>query len=131
MTHPASTPPRRRPVFLNLVKIKLPVGALTSIFHRVSGVQLAVSVPMVLFVLGRSIEGEAGFVQMADLLRQPGAKLLVVALVWALAHHMLAGVRHMLTDINIGSTLGTARRSAWGVNVAALAVAALAVGVVL
>ena len=125
MTHPASTPPRRRPVFLNLVKIKLPVGALTSIFHRVSGV------PMVLFVLGRSIEGEAGFVQMADLLRQPGAKLLVVALVWALAHHMLAGVRHMLTDINIGSTLGTARRSAWGVNVAALAVAALAVGVVL
>ena len=131
MTHPASTPPRRRPVFLNLVKIKLPVGALTSIFHRVSGVLLAVSVPMVLFVLGRSIEGEAGFVQMADLLRQPGAKLLVVALVWALAHHMLAGVRHMLTDINIGSTLGTARRSAWGVNVAALAVAALAVGVVL
>lgn len=131
MTHPASTPPRRRPVFLNLAKIKLPVGATTSIFHRVSGVLLAVGVPMVLFVLGRSIDGEAGFVQMAALLRQPWAKLLLVALIWALAHHMLAGVRHMLTDINIGSTLGAARRSAWGVNLAALVIAVLAVGVVL
>ena len=44
---------------------------------------------------------------------------------------MLAGVRHMLTDVNIGSTLATARRSAWGVNLAALAIAAFAIGVVL
>ena len=131
MTRPASTPHRQRPVFLNLAKIKLPVGATTSIFHRVSGVLLAVSVPMALFVLGRSIDSEAGFAQMADLLRQPWAKLLIVALVWSLAHHMLAGVRHMLSDVNIGSTLATARRSAWGVNLAALAIAAFAIGVVL
>ena len=129
MTKPAT--PRQRPVFLNLARIKLPVGAMTSIGHRLSGVLLAVGVPMVLYVLGRSIDGEPGFAQMATLLRQPWAKLLLVALIWALAHHMLAGVRHMLTDINIGSTLGTARRSAWGVNVAALAIAALALGVVL
>lgn len=129
MTKP--TLPRQRPVFLNLARITLPVGAITSIGHRLSGVLLAVGVPMVLFALDRSIDGDAGFVQMATLLRQPWAKLLIVALVWALAHHMLAGVRHMLTDINVGSTLGTARRSAWGVNLAALTIALLAVGVVL
>ena len=40
----------------------------------------------------------------------------------------LAVVRHMLTDINIGSTLHTARRSAWAVNVAAAVLACLAAG---
>ena len=131
MTHPAPHSPRRRPVFLNLAQIKQPVGALTSIGHRLSGVLLAAGVPAVLYLLGRSLEGDAGFAQVAELLRQPWAKLLVVAMVWALAHHMLAGVRHMLTDIDVGSGLGAARRSAWAVNLAALAIAVLAVGVVL
>jgi succinate dehydrogenase / fumarate reductase cytochrome b subunit len=44
---------------------------------------------------------------------------------------MLAGVRHMLTDIDVGSSLGKARRSAWGVNLAALAIAVLAAGAIL
>ena len=131
MTHPAPHPPRRRPVFLNLAQIKQPVGALTSIGHRLSGVLLAAGVPAVLYLLGRSLEGDAGFAQVAELLRQPWAKLLVVAMVWALAHHMLAGVRHMLTDIDVGSGLDAARRSAWAVNLAALAIAVLAIGVVL
>lgn len=52
----------------------------------------------------------------------------VIVLVWALAHHVLAGVRHMLADINIGSTLPQARRSAWTVNLAAVLVALLTLG---
>ena len=36
----------RRPVFLNLMQIQMPVGALTSIGHRISGVVPAASVPV-------------------------------------------------------------------------------------
>lgn len=113
-------------MFLNLAQIAMPVGAVTSICHRLSGVLLAAGVPAALYLLGRSLDGEAGFAQVAGVLRQPWAKGLLVALAWA-----LAGVRHLLTDINAGATLGAARRSAWGVNLAALAIAVLAVGAVL
>lgn len=106
----------------------MPVGAVTSICHRLSGILLAVGVPASLWLLQRSIDGEAGFAQAAAVLQHPLARPLLLALVWALAHHLLAGVRHMLTDINLGSTLGAARLSAWGVNLGALAIALLASG---
>lgn len=115
-----------RPVFLNLLHIKMPVGAVTSILHRVTGVLLAVGVPLGMVLLWRSLDSEEGFTQVQTLLHQSAFQAVVVALVWALAHHVLAGVRHMLTDINIGSTLHIARRSAWAVNMAAVAVALLA-----
>ncbi|NMM80718.1 succinate dehydrogenase, cytochrome b556 subunit [Acidovorax sp. SRB_14] len=127
---PPALIPRKRPLFLNLAQIAMPVGAVTSICHRLSGMLLAAGVPAALYLLGRSLDGEAGFAQVAGVLRQPWAKAWLVALAWALAHHALAGVRHLLTDINAGSTLGAARRSAWGVNLAALAVALLALGAV-
>lgn len=124
-------PTRSRPVFLNLAQITLPVGAVTSILHRLSGVLLATGVPALLFLLQRSLGGEAGFAGASALLSQPLVKIFLVALAWALAHHMLAGVRHMLTDVDVGSSLGKARRSAWSVNLAALAIAVLAAGAVL
>ena len=49
-------PHSRRPVFLNLTKIQMPVGALTSILHRISGVVLAASVPAAVYLLGLSPE---------------------------------------------------------------------------
>ena len=115
-------------MFLNLLRIRMPVGAVTSILHRVTGVLLAGGVPLGMLMLWRSLGSEAGFGQVQALLRHSAFQVLVVVLVWALAHHVLAGVRHMLTDINIGSTLHRARRSAWSVNVAAVAVALLALG---
>ena len=132
---PAQTPTRAqprsmvRPVFLNLLQIKMPVGAITSILHRVSGVMMAAGVPLGLYLLWRSLDSEAGFAQVMALLHHRAFQAVVVVMVWALAHHMLAGVRHMLTDVNIGSTLHSARRSAWAVNLAAAAVALLALGV--
>jgi succinate dehydrogenase/fumarate reductase cytochrome b subunit len=47
-----------------------------------------------------------------------------------LAHHLLGGVRHLLSDFDIGSPLRSARKSAWFVNLAGVAVALLAVVVV-
>ena len=54
-----------RPVFLNLTQIRMPVGALTSIGHRVTGVLLAASVPVGVFLLDRSLQDEQGFADVA------------------------------------------------------------------
>ncbi|WP_420872246.1 succinate dehydrogenase, cytochrome b556 subunit [Cupriavidus necator] len=51
---------------------------------------------------------------------------LAIVHTWALAHHLFAGVRHLLSDIDIGSQLTAARRSAWIVNLGGIGVAVLA-----
>ena len=115
-----------RPVFLNLMRIQMPVGALTSIGHRISGVVLAASVPVAVYLLGLSLRDAVGFSQVIALFAQFPVKALAVIVVWALAQHSLSGVRHLLTDFDIGSPMRVARRSAWFVNLAGVAVAALA-----
>ncbi len=126
-----TTPPVRRPVFLNLTKIRMPVGALTSIGHRVSGVVLTIGVPVVVYLLALSLKNEQAFAQVQSLLRLVPVKAAMVILVWALSHHVLAGVRHLLSDFDIGSPLHSARRSAWVVNLAGIALAVLATTVLL
>ena len=123
------TRPLPRPIFLNLLQIQMPVGAITSILHRLTGVVLAAGVPLGMFLLWRSLDSEEGFAQVMGLLHYRAFQAVVVVLVWALAHHVLAGVRHMLTDVNIGSTLRKARRSAWVVNLTAAALALVVLGV--
>ena len=119
-----------RPVFLNLMRIQMPVGALTSIGHRISGVVLAASVPGALYLLGLSLRDARGFAQVMALFAQFPVKALSLIVVWALAQHSLSGVRHLLTDFDMGSPMRVARRSAWFVNLAGVAVALLAAGVI-
>jgi len=45
--------------------------------------------------------------------------VLTTALLWALLHHTLAGIRHLLLDGGVGWRLAAARRSAWAANVGA------------
>ena len=120
----------RRPVFLNLTQIAMPVGALTSIGHRISGVILTVTVPAAIYMFALSLRDEMGFTRVAELSEHIAFKATAVIAVWALAHHLLGGVRHLLSDFDIGSPLRSARKSAWFVNLAGFAVALLAVVVI-
>ena len=120
-----------RPVFLNLTQISMPVGALTSIGHRVSGILLAAGVPVGVYLLDRSLRNEQGFTEVAGWLSYGAIKAALVLVVWALAHHMLAGIRHLLSDFDVGSPLRRARRSAWFVNLGGVAVALFAAGALL
>lgn len=116
----------RRPVFFDLTKIQMPVGALTSITHRVTGMLLVVAIPFGIYLLDRSLQGQPGYLQVMTILDDVRVKVVLIVLAWALAHHLLAGVRHLLSDIDIGSQLPAARRSAWVVNLGGVLVALLA-----
>jgi succinate dehydrogenase / fumarate reductase, cytochrome b subunit len=120
-----------RPVFLNPAQIQMPVGALTSIVHRATGVLLAASIPFDVYLLDLSLRSEHAFAEMMALFHLPAVKGAAFILIWALAHHVLAGIRHLLTDISIGSTLNAARRNAWLVNLGGVAIAIFAAGVLL
>lgn len=120
-----------RPVFFDLTKIQMPVGAVTSITHRVTGMLLVIGTPFCIYLLDMSLQGPPGYLQVMTLLDEMPVKGLLIVLAWALAHHLLAGVRHLLSDIDIGSQLPAARRSAWVVNVGGVAVALVAAGLLL
>ena len=122
---------RRRPVFFNLMQIQMPVGALTSITHRVTGIFLALSVPFSIYLLDLSLQGPQSYEQVMSLFDNLAFRGLVIVFVWVLAHHVLAGIRHLLSDVDIGSQLPAARRSAWIVNLGGIAVALLAAGALL
>ena len=126
---PNDTPPG--PVFFNLMQIQMPVGALTSITHRVTGIFLAVSVPFTIYLLDLSLQGPQSYVQVIGLFDKLAFRGAAIILVWVLAHHLLAGIRHLLSDVDIGSQLPAARRSAWIVNLGGVAVAILAAGTLL
>jgi succinate dehydrogenase / fumarate reductase cytochrome b subunit len=121
--------PRAR--FLNLTQIQMPVGALTSIGHRMTGILIAAGIPIGIYLLDLSLQNEQAFAEVRGLFTSSAIKGIVVILVWALAHHMLAGVRHLLSDFNVGSPLRRARRSAWLVNVGGLTVALFAAAALL
>lgn len=108
-----------RPRFLNLLLIRMPVGALTSIGHRLSGVLLFLCIPLAVFLLDVSLQGPDGFARAAQLLASPLLRFIQMLLAWSLAHHVLAGLRFLLIDVEVGVDKPTARASALAVNLAA------------
>ncbi len=109
----------------------MPVGALASITHRVTGLFLAFGIPFSVYVLELSLQSPQGYAQVIAWLDQLAFRVATIALAWALAHHLFAGIRHLLSDIDVGSQLPAARRSAWIVNLGGVAVALFAAGVLL
>ena len=113
------------PKYLNLVKIKLPPGGIASIGHRISGVLMFLSIPFVAWEFSRSLESEQGFREVQDCLQSAPVLLLSLLLVWSFSHHLLAGVRHLFLDVEIGVEKSSANRTAWLVNLGALLLTAL------
>lgn len=120
--------PQTRPVFLNLLQIRLPVAGVLSIAHRASGVILFLALPFLVGLLELALSGEAGFGRAAALLQGAGGWVLRFLLLWALLHHLLAGIRYLLIDADLGVQAPRYRQSAWLVLVGAPLLALLLAG---
>lgn len=122
---------KRAPKFLNLLRIKLPPGGVASIGHRISGVLMFLAIPLLAWQFALSLESPQGF-QRAQEYRDATPLLLAsVVLVWSLSHHLLAGIRHLLLDMEVGLEKTAARASARMVNVGALLLTAWYLAVLL
>lgn len=103
---------KKRPKHLDLRKIKLPVPGVVSILHRVSGVILFLSLPVLLYTLEVSLASPEGFDSLKRLFGHPLSKLVLIGALWAFLHHLLAGVRYLAIDLHYGVDLAPARTSA-------------------
>lgn len=105
---PGGSAPRVRPEFRNLnlpelTHYRLPAPAFVSILHRVSGALLfLVGIPFILYLFQQSITSEISFDRYRALFGNWFVKLVLLALAWALIHHLIAGIRFLLLDLHIG-----------------------------
>ena len=109
-TRPVDRP--SRPVYLNLVAIRQPLPAIVSILHRISGLLLFLAgIPLALWGLDASLGSPEAYAAFATAMSHPLAKLVALALLWSVVHHVFAGLRHLLLDAHVGIDLVSARRS--------------------
>lgn len=108
----------QRPVHLNLLKIKLPIGGVMSIIHRATGVFMFLSLPVLIYLLDLSLSGVAGFAKADSLVHSLVGVVFVFLLMWSIAHHLLAGIRYLLIDVDKGVEKEMARQTALGVTIA-------------
>ena len=82
-----------------------------SILHRVSGIGLFMSIPLILLALQSLVQSEASFTNLTSWLNNWFVKLFLIGLAWAFFHHFFAGIRHLLQDIHWMTSLNNARLS--------------------
>ena len=104
---------KKRPEFRNINALKdlptyrLPAAGIVSILHRISGVIMFLLLPFIIWMFDTSVSSEISFARFKAAFNVglgfvPGwfMKLVALALIWAYLHHFIAGVRHVMMDMN-------------------------------
>ena len=102
---------KKRPEFRNinafkdLTTYRLPPAGWVSILHRASGGLMFILLPLIVWLFDTSVSSEISFERFSSAFSAgvgfvPGwfFKLVVLALIWAYLHHLIAGVRHLYMD---------------------------------
>ena len=107
--------PVYRPVFINLMQIKLPVSAFISITHRLSGIyNFFITLPLALYLLYFSTKSYNDFMFVYNILNNPNLFSTFVTFSFLVYfYHLLTGFRHLLQDIHIGESLIASRLSSY------------------
>jgi succinate dehydrogenase / fumarate reductase cytochrome b subunit len=93
-----------RPVNLDLRTIRMPLTAILSIIHRISGVIIFLGMPILLWMFGKSLNSEYDFLYLMSKLDNIFIKLIFIGILAALVYHIIAGVKHLFMDIGIGES---------------------------
>ena len=110
-----------RPVYLSLLRIRLPLPGIVSILHRISGAGLfLVGLPLLLVSMQWSLASPESFEALRATLANPLAKIVLIGLIWAYVHHFCAGIRYLLLDIHQFIDLKPTRQSSAVVLVVSL-----------
>jgi succinate dehydrogenase / fumarate reductase cytochrome b subunit len=104
-----------KPVYINLFKIQLPLSALLSISHRVSGILIFFLVlPVSAYILNLLLASQDSFSSFVDVFNSSVfLRTFVLFNILILEYHVIAGIRHMLMDFHLVSeTLSASNTSA-------------------
>ena len=98
----------KRPVYRNIhvtqiLGYRLPVAGIVSILHRISGaLMFLIGLPLILWLFQESLISELGFERFRTAVANPLVKVVLLGMIWAFCHHLVAGVRYLLLDNHVG-----------------------------
>ena len=103
---------KKRPEFRNinaltdLPSYRLPAAGIVSILHRISGLIMFLLLPLLVWMFDTSVSSEISFAKFSAAFNGglgfvPAVlvKVVVLGLIWAYLHHLIAGVRHVYMDV--------------------------------
>ncbi len=105
-----------RPVNLSMgqvleVNLKSPV-AIASILHRLSGVIVFLLVPVLLWLLDKSLSSAEGFAEVQEIFNGFFVRFIVWVFVAGLIYHLFTGIKHLFADIGVAEELQSGRTAA-------------------
>jgi succinate dehydrogenase / fumarate reductase cytochrome b subunit len=96
---------------VDLTRYRFPIGSIVSILHRISGAFMFLLLPLILWLLDKSLYSEISFDYFKGVTEHWFVRLVMLVLVWAYLHHVCAGVRHLLMDMHMGLDKPTSKQS--------------------
>lgn len=105
----------KRPININLFKIQLPLSAMLSITHRISGILIFFLVlPVTALILSALYESQDSYNNFINFYSSNWLiKLFIISLVLIFQYHIFTGVRHMMMDFHLlEESLSSSFRSA-------------------
>ena len=103
----------KRPLSPHLSIYKPIPTMVMSIFHRVTGTGLYFGVMLLALWLLAAASGPAWFDRVNTMFNSIAGRIVLLAASWALLHHMLGGIRHLIWDTGIWMENQPATRLAW------------------
>ena len=110
-THPKAA---SRPLSPHLTVFRPIITMVMSIVHRITGMGLYVGMLFLAWWLIAAASGPEAFATVNGFFGSFFGRLILFGFTWALLHHMLGGIRHLIWDAGYGFDLKTADRLAWG-----------------
>lgn len=90
---------------------------------------MVLMLPYLIYLLQLSLRSAEGFDVVASVLDSTLTKSIAVLISWVLAHHLLAGIRFILLDFDLGVSRSVARNTAWLTHAGAIILTLLAAGI--
>lgn len=110
---------KQRPLSPHLQVYRPQITSAMSIFHRISGVALAVGTLLLTYWLVAAAAGPQAYAGAQGLLGGFFGKLILFAFTLALFYHLCNGIRHLVWDTGHGFEMESVYKSGYAVLIAA------------
>ena len=97
------------------------INMVMSILHRITGAALYFGTLIIVAFLFAAATGAATYVPLMHALKHPIGQAVLFGYTWALLHHALGGIRHLIWDTGRGLTLGAVNALSWLTIIGSLA----------
>ena len=105
--------PHPRPLSPHLQVYSWQVQMVSSILHRATGIILAVGGLLIAAALLALASGPEAWAEVTGFATSPLGFLIMFGWSWALAYHLINGIRHLLQDAGYGYAIDSFIRSSW------------------